>query len=401
MDNSGNAPGTLEPQNFRARGAAVVLIVTVAATVYLGLAFLIYGYIWRRLAIDTGMPGFVAFLLALSLATLTFAWPVSAVLYSRFRHLYWETGDALGRFWLGYTLYIVVLLLLLDLANFIHGWFAPLPLFPPYQVALIGGGGAALLCLIAWLNALAGPVTRYVQVPISGLAPELSGFRIVQISDIHVGPGFPDGDLGRIVERVNALKPDLVAITGDLIEGRFTEYRNEMAALTQLRSRCGSFFVTGNHEYMSRYDRWLPYINEQGVRVLRNESCRIEAGGAILQVAGVDDPTGRRFSGHGTDLKKALSQCDPELPIILLSHQPNLIFRAGSLGVDLQLSGHTHNGQIWPFNYLVRLFHRHLQGLHTLPGGARIYVNAGTGFWGPRMRLPGRGEISCLTLRPE
>ena len=267
-------------------------------------------------------------------------------------------------------------------------------------VALFVAGGSGVLGGIAMGSALGRVAIKRVPVRLAKLPTQLSGYTIVQVSDIHVGPTIGRAFVESIVARVNALKPDLVAITGDLVDGSVEELGHLTEPLRDLQAKDGVFFVTGNHEYYSGADEWIRHLGTLGVRVLRNERVTICAGpgGACFDIAGVDDWTAAKFGhGHGADLPRALAGRDTTLPLILLAHQPKAAPEAAELGVDLQLSGHTHGGQLWPFNWLVKLEQPFVSGLHAL-GGLQVYVSNGTGYWGPPMRLGAPAEITRLEL---
>jgi len=199
-----------------------------------------------------------------------------------------------------------------------------------------------------------------------------------------------------VVNEVIALQPDLIAITGDLVDGNVDELIERVNLLKQLKAPHGVFFVTGNHEYYSGADAWCQALSQMGIRVLRNERVTIGEGQDIFDLAGIDDASASHFPGHSSDLAKALAARDVNRPVVLLAHQPKAIFEASKLGVDLQLSGHTHAGQLWPFTYIVRLVQPYVQGLSRHSERTQIYVNRGTGYWGPPMRLPDRSEITLL-----
>lgn len=259
----------------------------------------------------------------------------------------------------------------------------------------------AALVLCAWGLALGRrfPVLRRLHVGIAGWPPELEGFRVVQLSDLHIGPLLDRRFAARIVERVNALAPDLVAITGDLVDGSVAQLGGEVEPLRALRARHGVYFVTGNHDYFSRADPWIEKVRELGIRVLRNERVTIAAGEAAFDLVGVDDRFAKLFGGdHGEDLPRALDGRVPGRPLVLLAHNPNVFDEAAANGVDLQLSGHTHGGQIWPFQAVVRLATRYVAGEYRR-GRSTLYVSRGTGFWGPPMRLFQPAEITEVTLR--
>ncbi len=256
-------------------------------------------------------------------------------------------------------------------------------------LALAGAGVASALGKVA---------LERVKVPLRRLPAALSGFRIVQVSDLHIGPTLGRGWLAEVVAGVNAAEPDVVVITGDLVDGSVSDLRAEVAPLADLRAKHGVFFVTGNHEYYSGVDAWLDELRRLGVRPLRNERVSIGDGAESFDLAGVDDWSARRFGGdHGPDLPRALAGRDETRELVLLAHQPKQIHEAEKLGVGLQLSGHTHGGQIFPWGLFVRLDQPYVAGL-ARHGAAHIYVSRGTGFWGPPIRVGAPPEISVLEL---
>ncbi len=232
------------------------------------------------------------------------------------------------------------------------------------------------------------------------LDPALDGFRIALLSDIHLGPTTKRAALDRVVRTVNGLDAGMVAIVGDLVDGDVQELGKEAAGLRSLESRHGTFFVTGNHEYISGAAQWVEYLPSLGVRVLRNERAAISQDGASFDLAGVDDRTAADsgVAGHGADLDAALDGRDPAAPVVLLAHQPVQFTEAARREVDLQLSGHTHGGQMVPFNYLVRLDQPAVAGLSRV-GGSQLYVTRGVGTWGPPVRVGAPPEITLLELR--
>lgn len=239
-----------------------------------------------------------------------------------------------------------------------------------------------------------------VKVPLAGLPPALHGFRIAQISDIHVGPTIKRDYLARIVARVNALEPDLVAITGDLVDGRVADLAPHTAPLAGLRARYGRFFVTGNHEYYSGAPEWIAELRRLGLTVLLNEHVLIRHGDAPLVVAGVTDyGAGSFYASHRSDPKAALAGAPAEAIKLLLAHQPRSAPAAAAAGFHLQISGHTHGGQFWPWNHFVPLQQPFTAGLHRLHS-LWIYVSRGTGYWGPPKRFGAPSEITCLQLVP-
>ena len=246
------------------------------------------------------------------------------------------------------------------------------------------------LTAVGMRSALGSIRIKELEIGLRGLPRELAGFRLVQISDVHVGPLLRKDWVGHVVDQVRALSPDLVAITGDLVDGTVAELREHVAPLRRIEAPRGVWFVTGNHEYYSGVEDWYAHLPSIGVRPLRNQRVEVAPG---LDLAGIEDPTG------SPDLPRALAGRDPERPLVLLAHQPRQFAEAARHGVSLTLSGHTHGGQIWPFSWLVALAQPYLAGLHR-KGRSQLYVSRGTGFWGPPMRVFAPAEITLLKLQP-
>ncbi|HVV15643.1 MAG TPA: metallophosphoesterase [Polyangia bacterium] len=245
---------------------------------------------------------------------------------------------------------------------------------------------------------LPSPV-RPVSVRLDRLPAALDGFSIVQLTDIHVGPTIGRAFMEDVVARTNALEPDLVAITGDLVDGQVGALAGSIAPLAQLRARHGVFFVTGNHEYFSGAEAWVNELTRIGIRVLQNERVVIGNGAASFDLAGVDDRSAVHYGGLPPNeaLARALGGRDSSRELVLLAHQPRSVLDAEPFGVGLQLSGHTHGGQMWPFGLIVRLQQPFTAGLHR-HGRSQVYVSRGTGYWGPPMRLAAPSEITHLRL---
>jgi len=245
-----------------------------------------------------------------------------------------------------------------------------------------------------------GPALERVELRLPRWPSGLDGFRIVQISDLHIGSILDRRFAAAVVQRCNALRPDLVAITGDLVDGDIRRIADEVAPLADLQAAHGVYFVTGNHDYYSGVDAWVERVERLGIHVLRNQRVTLQRGAAAFDLAGVEDHHAHMVSPtHREDLAAALAGRDAERTVVLLAHDPLTFKSAARLGVDLQLSGHTHGGQIWPFRYLVRLSTPYVAG-HYQVGDAQLYVSRGTGFWGPAMRLFAPGEITEFTIRP-
>ena len=236
---------------------------------------------------------------------------------------------------------------------------------------------------------------RRVRIPLAKLPKSASGYVIVQLSDVHVGPTLGREFVESIVRETNALAPDLIVITGDLVDGSVDQLREHVAALRDLKARDGVFFVTGNHEYYSGADAWIAHLGTLGVRVLRNE--RVDVRG-LFDLAGVDDASSAgALPHHGQDVAKAAQGRDPSRALVLLAHQPKALKDALAAQVDLQLSGHVHGGQLVPFNWLVRLQQPLVAGLYLVEK-TYVYVSTGTGYWGPPMRVGSGSELTRIEL---
>ena len=240
---------------------------------------------------------------------------------------------------------------------------------------------------------------RRVTVRLDGLGEGLEGLRIVQISDFHIGEALDEPFLRRVVAKVNALAPDVVAVTGDLVDGLVPAVRDFVAPLAELRARFGVYYVTGNHEYYWGGPEWEAEVDRLGLTVLRNSHRVIARGGSELALGGVPDLQGIRFHpDHACRPDLAFAGAPHGVPRILLAHQPAAARTAAAAGVHLQLSGHTHGGQIFPFHFFVWLSQPVVSGLRKL-FGIWVYTHRGTGTWGPRMRLGAAPEIAEITLR--
>ncbi|WP_420994403.1 metallophosphoesterase [Cupriavidus sp. 30B13] len=359
---------------------------------------LLHIYIGVRLLPD--LP--VAFALkALAVAWLAVSWPlIPAGLLARRLDQPWS--DALtwvGMLAMGFFSSLLVLTLARDVAllgSAIAGWH-PAWLLPRTAAAV------PLLALVVtalgFFNARRLARVVEVEVPIAGLPDALHDFTIVQISDIHVGPTIKRPYLERIVARVNGLKPDAIAITGDLVDGTVRELAHHTAPLGSLQARHGTYFVTGNHEYYAGADPWIAELRRLGVRVLMNEHVVIGQDEDALVLAGVTDYTAHRFDeSHRSDPTRALEGAPPAAAArVLLAHQPRTAPAASAAGFDLQLSGHTHGGQFWPWTLFVPMQQPYVAGLKRHEA-MWVYVSRGTGYWGPPKRFGAPSEITRLRL---
>lgn len=260
---------------------------------------------------------------------------------------------------------------------------------------------ATLMTVWGLINARRTAQVVTVDVPIADLPAPLHGFTIVQISDIHVGPTIKGEYVRSIVGAVNRLEADMVAVTGDLVDGSVAQLRSHVAPLRGLTSRHGTYFVTGNHEYYSGVTAWVAELRRLGIKVLLNEHVVLQHDDGALLIAGVTDHSGHHFDeSHRSDPAAAIASAPDHAPVrILLAHQPISAEAALRAGFQLQLSGHTHGGQFWPWNLFVRLQQPFTAGLHRLQS-LWIYTSRGTGYWGPPKRFGAPSEITRLRLVP-
>lgn len=314
-----------------------------------------------------------------------------------------EWLSRIGSFWLAAMVYFLLILLLLDLLRLVNHF---LPYFPailtanPAKTKLILFLGALItvggLILYGYINAR-NPVIRQLPLTFNKPGGSLKAFNLVYLSDIHLGSTIGRERLGHMVEKINALNPDLVIFGGDVMDEDIAPVirRNLGEQLQSIRSKYGVIAVTGNHEYIGGAEKAVAYMQDHGITVLRDSAMVV--GGSLL-VAGREDKDRPRFSGKNRkEISEILQNQDLSLPIILIDHQPFQLQKAVDAGIDLQLSGHTHHGQMWPFNYITEAVYELSRG-YLLKGETHFYVSNGVGTWGPPVRIGNRPEIVQFTL---
>ncbi len=408
-------------------GGRPVIDLLVFAVVVGSAMALLHRYLWVRLVRDTTAgPGRSRRRLTVLLVSLGVL-PVAALLTRRSIPLEAAAPlDWVAYSWLGIAFYTALALLALEPVRWAARWGGrrrPPPgagvapeetertppeaaaapsrrLFLARSLAVTAGAVAVGTAGTGAYLANAAPVVRRVPVTLADLDPALDGLRIVTFSDGHLSATYGGRRFERVVEMVNAQRPDVVAVVGDLVDGSVEDLREDVAPLGDLVSEHGVFFVTGNHEYFVDTTAWLRHLPTLGVQVLRNERVAITRGGASFDLAGIDDriAASSGVPGHGADLDAALDGRDDATPVVLLAHQPVMVEQARAAGVDLQLSGHTHGGQLWPLDYAIRLDQPAVQGW-SRHGGTQLYVTPGVGHWGPPMRVGARPEVTVVELR--
>jgi uncharacterized protein len=379
---------------------------------FFGIVLLAVGgthyYFWTRLTRDTGLPASARVVVALTLLLLALSLPASFFIFRAISPSAARTVLFPVYIWMGLMLLLTAFFFASDLLRWgyqLVAWISGHPLRAEQRLllgrvqAIAVLGAAAVATAVSIVVALGTPTVRRLEVTLPGLPARLDGLRIAQLTDLHLGAILGRPWLEGVVDQVNELAPDVVAITGDLVDGRVARLRPVVEPLRRLRAPQGSFFVTGNHEYYSGVLEWMDELPRLGLRVLHNQRARI-GGLEGFDLAGIDDASaaGMGIPGHGADLPAALSGRRPGDALVLLAHQPKAVLEARAAGVGLQLSGHTHGGQIWPWRYLVKLQQPVVRGLSRF-GDTLVYVSDGTGFWGPPMRLGTRAEITLITLR--
>lgn len=370
-------------------------------SVVLSLLILLHVYIGARLMPDMGL-GFLGFAIGIVLLALSTVLVPVGLLSSSLRRRRWSDGLAwVGLLAMGLFSSLIVITFVRDIvllallavgqahADFTHWSAVAVPLL------------ALAVTFIGFVNARRLARVKRVDVPIANLPAELHGYSIAQISDIHVGPTIRRPYLNAIVNRVNALKADAIAVTGDLVDGSVQRLSLHTQPLARLSAPDGAFFVTGNHEYYSGAEEWIAEVRRLGLTVLLNQHVVRQRGAARVLIAGVPDFTAHHFvPSHRSNPQAAAAGAPEEVDVkILLAHQPRTAPAAAEAGFDLQLSGHTHGGQFFPWNLFVPLQQPFVAGLHRVRD-LWVYTSRGTGYWGPPKRFGAPSEITLVRLVP-
>lgn len=308
---------------------------------------------------------------------------------------------------LGLFSWLFVLTVLRDAGWLLLQLYAVLAGHEPSWAAMAYHYSAVLIVLISVLATIVGffnarriPHIVAVEIPVAGLPAALDGFTFAQITDLHIGPTIKKDFVEKIVQATNNLQADAIVLTGDLIDGDVKGLAEHTRPLSLLTAPRGVYVVTGNHEYYSGAGQWVRAYRQLGLRVLQNEHVVLEHHDQKILLAGVTDYDAHRFdAAQASDPQAALQGAPEDTAVkVLLAHQPRSMWAAAKAGFDVQLSGHTHGGQFWPWGYFVRLQQPLVAGLHRFEN-LHVYVSRGTGYWGPPMRVRARAEITLITLR--
>ncbi len=357
-----------------------IIFITIASLIYFGLHLFVYKFITKSLELSGNAKKILKLFFWFSGLSFFFSILLSRVFKIYFLNYY-------ANIWLG----IIAIAFFILFITWVVVKFVP---SHARLLTFIALGIIGFISLYSLVNGLQKPVVREITIPIKKLPKEFSGFTIVQLSDLHLEVYNFKSQVPYIVDTVNALKPDLIVFTGDLIEGDICETPGFCEYFKRLKATHGVIAVTGNHEFYTGLENFLELAKESNIKVLRNETLTIADS---LQIIGLDDDEARRFGSKGPDLNAAIRGCDPAKPMILLYHRPVNFDQAIQKGVDLQLCGHTHAGQIPPMDLIVWLFYKYSAGLYK-KNGSFIYTTSGTGYWGPPMRFLSRNEIVKISL---
>lgn len=388
------------------RTLSMVLFLLVSTLILVGLHF----YMYVRLVRDPMLPPFFRLTLTGVLAVALVSMPVTMIV-SRYLAPSVARWVTVGPYyWMAAFFLICVLLLAGDLFRLVWAGLGKFDILPePWKsvetwlwmkrgIAVLAVSVTGGLVVYGAIHQSRGPAILKHTVTLPHAQPELGGFRLVQLSDLHIGPTLGGDWLVDVVRQVNDLKPDAVLITGDLVDGVPAFLGPELQSLKALKATYGVFFVTGNHEYYSGAPEWITFLEGMGIRVLKNQSVTLQVGASRLCVAGVNDyQAAGMIPGEVSDPARAVEGCPSGAPVVLMAHDPRSVTKAAELGVDLVLAGHTHGGQLWPWTWLVLLQQKHRLGFYRL-GNTTLYVSAGTGYWGPPIRVGTTSEITLFEV---
>jgi predicted MPP superfamily phosphohydrolase len=386
-------------------------IFVIAVSVACILSICIHYYIWVRLVRNTQLAKPWKRVLTVGIVCLCIGMNSSMYLGMKLPLSIGQPLLFLPRVWMGMIPCFFIVLVFSDFLKVLRKGFRRVqgegPLEPERRLffSRMAAGASTMatgsFACLAVPNALLNVAIIKRDIFLSKLPGALDGFTIAHLTDLHIGSSLGGKWLEDVVARTNQLKPDAVVITGDMLDGTPERILEEVRPIAGLKAPGGVFFATGNHEYYAGVTEWLPILTKDfGLRVLLNERISIGRGNNTFDLAGIPDYHAENLlPGNGPDLEKTLKGRDKNRELILLAHQPRAVYEAAKHDVGLVLSGHTHGGQFWPFGYFVYIRQPYIKGLHRHTDRTQIYINQGTGFWGPPMRAGTKGEITLHTLR--
>jgi len=359
-------------------------------TLFFGMVhYLVYTRIISRLHIKSHSRTLLKYLLIINM-TAIIGYITSYYALNPPRLLYFIFSLSMG---VGFVLFVGIILY-----EFLHLFWQIIPFSEEKRYFLKRSGDIAFLSLgTAYIGAGIAEGSKDPMVKFVDVAQERFGgkiYKIVQVSDMHIGGLIDKEFVVKSVAMINRLEPDLIAITGDLCDADIEAIKEAIDELGYLKSRYGTYYIVGNHEYFHSIDTTIAYIKTLGIHVFENSAVCINND---FYIAGVYDLFGNRMQSHMPNIHQAMQDIPPEFPTLLLAHQPKFAEYLEGFTPALILSGHTHGGQIWPFGYLVKLAQPYIKGLHQLDAHRHIYINSGIGFWGPPMRLGSQAEITCIS----
>lgn len=363
----------------------VYLFFTLFLLLFFSLHYLFYSRVIKKLLVSNTLKKIFTLILSLNF--------IFNILYviGRYTDVIPNTFYYLFSLSIGITLVIFLYLVLHEILNLFHKTLGGLDLSKRDFIKK-SADGAMLALSTSYVTA--GAYEGMKEPVVNVVKFNTFDFSIVQISDLHIGGLIDRAFVKASVEKINALKPDIVCITGDIIDTALDGIKEAILELTNIQSKHGIYYILGNHEYFHNPMKIIEFMNSTNITILLNENIQIDA--LKLNIVGVTDRIGYRTNVLVPDIHKAFKGTNLAYQTILLAHQPKFIEELGSYAPELILSGHTHGGQVWPFEYLVRLQQPYVKGLHKLPYGGHIYVNSGIGFWGPPMRLDSQAEIAYI-----
>ena len=382
--------------------------ITMAAfrIILVGLFTVVFFYLAHQLTRFASLPlgvtlfvnFFLIFVIGLILALPLYFWSER-----RLEHKPWhDSFFSASHFAMGYISFLITFVILRDVFSFVMEYTSPT--FNTESLYNKEALGFMLLApiifiLLGTLVVRIGPQVKRVELSFKNLPAELENLKLLHITDLHISPGLPKHFVETLAKKANELNPDIVAYTGDILDSLAIRHLKEFESLKKIKSRLGSYYVPGNHEYYWDFDQGMAAFRTLNFNILINQTADIKIDNKmVLQISGIPDPAARMVRKEEPDFEKVAQNLKPDAFKILLAHQPSLADQACEKEFDLQLSGHTHGGQFFPWSLMIGLFQKYPKGIYRIKN-LQLYVNQGTGYWGPSLRLGTYCELTLITLR--